>query len=117
MTNKNIDIIQREYKLNKESEANMFFSIMLSLLVIKTDYSVAIVKLNEIQAIEMVDKSDGGILTITLKGNKSEQIVYAENSADKWKEAKEWLDTNILNLSGELSKQDILHHRDTNPGF
>jgi hypothetical protein len=90
---------------------------MLSLMVIKTDYSVAVVKLNEIQAIEMVDKSDGGILTITLKGNKSEQIVYAENNSDKWQEAKEWLDNNILNLSSEISKKDLHRHRDEHPGF
>ena len=117
MTNEEPDIIQREYELIKESEFNMYFSIMLSLLVIKTDYSIATIKLNQIQAIEMVDKSDGGILTITLKGNKSEQIVYAENSADKWQEAKEWLNTNILNLSSEISKKDLHRHRDENAKF
>ena len=96
----------------------MVFSIMLSLMVIKTDYSMSIVKMNEIQAIEMVDKGKhGGILTISLKGDKTEQIVYAEDDEDKWKAAKEWMESNVLNLSSELSKQDILHHKDTHPGF
>ena len=34
----------------------MYFSIMLSLLVMKTEYSISYIKLNEIQAIEVVDK-------------------------------------------------------------
>ena len=111
------EIIKRELELIKESEGHMFFSIMLGLLVIKTDYSTAIVKLNQIQAIEMVDKGDGGIVTITLKGNKSEQIVYSEDNQDKWVEAKEWLDSNILNLSDIMKQQDVLYHRDAHPGF
>ena len=111
------EIIERELELIKESEGHMFFSIMLGLLVIKTDYSTAIVKLNQIQAIEMVDKGDGGIVTITLKGNKSEQIVYSEDNQDKWVEAKEWLDSNILNLSDIMKQHDVLYHRDAHPGF
>ena len=55
----------------------MTLSIMLTVLVIDTEYSYSLVKINNIQAIESVDHSAGGILTITLKGNKSEQIVYS----------------------------------------
>ena len=116
MTNKE-DITYREYLLNKESEEGMYFSIMLSLLVMKTDYSMSIIKINEIQAIEMVDKSNGGIITITLKGDKSEQIVYAEDKKDKWEEAKAWIDSNIFNLANEISKKDLHRHKNESPGF
>ena len=97
----------------------MFLSVMLSLLVIKTDYSYTVVKLNEIQAIEVVDKGadDGGILTITLKGDKEEQIVHSENDIDKWNDVKKWLETNTLNLSSEMSKKDLHRHKDVHPGF
>ena len=81
----------------------MYLSIMLTVLVIKTEYSYSLVKINDIQAIEMVDHSDGGILTITLKGDKSEQIVYSEENKDKWNEAKEWLEKATINLSSDLS--------------
>ena len=95
----------------------MYLSIMLTVLVIKTEYSYSLVKINDIQAIEMVDHSDGGILTITLKGDKSEQIVYSEENKDKWNEAKEWLEKETINLSSEMSKKDLHRHRDENPGF
>ena len=111
------DIIKREQELIKESEGNMTFCIMLSLLVMKTDYSLSLIKINEIQAIEMVNKGDGGIITITLKGDKSEQIVYSEDNQDKWVEAKEWIDSNALNLSDVMKEQDVLLHRDIHPGF
>ena len=111
------DIIKRELELIKESEGHMTFCIMLSLLVMKTDYSLSVIKINEIQAIEMVDKGDGGIITITLKGDKSEQIVYSEDNQDKWIEAKEWMDSNVINLSDIMKEQDILLHKDIHPGF
>ena len=95
----------------------MYLSIMLTVLVIKTEYSYSLVKINDIQAIEMVDHSDGGILTITLKGDKSEQIVYSEENNDKWNDAKGWLEKETINLSSELSKKDLHRHRDENPGF
>ena len=53
----------------------------------------------------------------TLKGDKSEQIVYSEENKDKWNEAKEWLEKETINLSSELSKKDLHRHRDENPGF
>jgi|TARA_R110000824_G_scaffold32377_7_gene104586 hypothetical protein len=112
------NIIKRELELNKESEVDMYFSIMLSLLVMKTEYSTSYIKLNEIQAIEMVDNlTDGGIVTFTLKGDKSEQIVYAEDNIDKWNDAKEWMDSNVLNLSSEISKTDLTRNRDESNQF
>ena len=87
----------------------MYLSIILTLLVIETEDSVNVIKLNEIQAIEMVDKgsNDGGILTITLKGSKSEQIVLATLDDEKWQKAKKWLNDGVFNLSREMSKNDI----------
>ena len=113
----------KEYQLiqetGKESEENMTLSVMLALLTITTEYSYSIVKLNEIQAIEVVDKGkdNGGILTITLKGDKEEQIVHSENDIDKWNDVKKWLETNTLNLSSEMSKKDLHRHKDVHPGF
>ena len=95
----------------------MTLSIMLTVLVINTEYSYSLVKINNIQAIELVDRSDGGILTITLKGDKSEQIVYSEDDSDKWKIAVKWLKDNTLNLSMEMKKKDIHRHFDEHPGF
>ena len=95
----------------------MYFSIMLSLLVMKTDYSMSIIRMNEIQAVEMVDKSDGGIITITLKGDKEEQIVHSENDIDKWNNVKQWLEDNTINMSSEMSKKDVHRHKDVHPGF
>ena len=117
MTNKKREVLTREYNLIKESEDNMVLSLVLAVLTIETEYSFSIVKVNQIQAIETVDKDDGGIITITLKGDKSEQIVYAEDNKDRWIESREWLKSNLLNLSSEMSKQDVLKHTDIHPGF
>jgi len=95
----------------------MVLSMMLSVLTITTEYSFSIIKVNEIQAIELVDKDDGGILSITLKGNKSEQIIYAEDNKDKWDYVKKWMESNILNIQDVMSSQDVLRHKDTHPGF
>ena len=95
----------------------MVLSMMLSVLTITTEYSFAIIKVNEIQAIELVNKDDGGILSITLKGDKSEQIIYAEDNKDKWDYVKKWMESNVLNIQDVMSNQDIVRHRDTHPGF
>ena len=113
-SNKEYDLIQ---ETNKEREDIMFLSVILGLLVINTDYSYSIVKMNEIQAIEMVDKGDGGIFTITLKGNKSEQIVYSEDNTVIWTATKKWIGENTVNLAKEISKTDIQRRRDEHPGF
>ena len=84
----------------------MYFSIMLSLLTIKTDYSYSVVRLDEIQAIEVVDidrPDESGILTITLKGDKDD-LVYSERDKERWEEAKEWLIKHTLELLMEITK-------------
>ena len=61
-------LLNKEFESSQESEDKMYFSIMISLLTISTDFQTAYVKINEIQAIEMTDIMDeGGILTIYLK--------------------------------------------------
>lgn len=99
----------------------MTFSVMLTVLTITTEYSLSIIKLNQIQAIEMIDKGfkgeNGGILTITLKGDKEEQIVHSEHDAIIWREAVKWMNKHIINLQEEMSKKDVHRHKDVHPGF
>ena len=95
----------------------MIFSMMLSVLSITTDYGIGMVKLNEVQAIELVDKDSGGILTFTLKGNKSEQIVFVEHKNDSWKEAKEWFQEHIYAVQEAMSTTDISRTSDVTPQF
>ena len=76
----------------------MYFSIMLSLLTIKTDYSYSVVRLDEIQAIEVVDidrPDESGILTITLKGDKDDLVSL---------ELEVMLLTRIKNLEEKLNE-------------
>ena len=95
----------------------MIFSMMLSVLTITTDYGIAMVKLNEVQAIEMVDKDIGGILTFTLKGDKSEQVVFVEHNAKSWMEAKEWINDSIYNIQEAMATKDISRISDISPQF
>ena len=95
----------------------MIFSMMLSVLSITTDYGIGIVKLNEVQAIELVDKNSGGILTFTLKGDKSEQIVFVEHTNDSWNEAKEWFQEHIYVVQEAMVTTDISRTSDVTPQF
>ena len=86
----------------------MFISVMLNVLTITTDYSYSIVKLNEIQAIELValDEKVGGTLSITLKGDKTDNLIYSE-TGENWEKVVEWFKSNTLNLQSEMSEKDI----------
>ncbi len=95
----------------------MIFSMMLSVLTITTDYGIAMVKLNEVQAIEMVDKDIGGILTFTLKGDKSEPLVFVEHNAKSWMEAKEWMNEFVYNIQEAMATKDVNRISDTSPKF
>jgi len=95
----------------------MIFSMMLSVLSITTDYGIGIVKLNEVQAIELVDKDSGGILTFTLKGDKSEQIVFVEHTNDSWNEAKEWFQEHVYVIQEAMVTTDITRTSDVTPQF
>ena len=86
-------------------------------MVIETEYSYALVKLNQIQSIEMVNHDSGGILTITLKGDKTDDITYSEDNQEKWDISVKWLKDNTINLSSEIGRKDVLRHKDEHPGF
>ena len=87
-------LLNKEFESSQESEDKMYFSIMISLLTISTDFQTAYVKINEIQAIEMTDIMDeGGILTIYLK-ERVDSLVFQCHSDKGWDNAKKWLDDN-----------------------
>ena len=101
-------LLNKEFESSQESEDKMYFSIMISLLTISTDFQTAYVKINEIQAIEMTDIMDeGGILTIYLK-ERVDSLVFQCHSDKGWDNAKKWLDDNMLNLSMEMKKVDSI---------
>ena len=121
MTNKEKEITYIEYQLNeesKESEDNMYFSIIIGLLSITTDFQTAYIKLNEIQAIEFTDilTKEGGIVSINLK-DREESLVFRCISDKKWKEAKEWLNVNGVNLALEMKKVDSIEAQKNQPKF
>lgn len=95
----------------------MIFSMMLSVLTVTTDYGIGMVKLNEVQAIELVDKDIGGILTFTLKGNKPEQIVFVEHTNESWKKAKDWIHENMYTIQETMATADISRTSDVSPQF
>ena len=83
-------------------------SLFFSLLVINNGYQVGYVNVSEIQAIEVVDiDDDSGILTITLKGNKSEQLAFKCNDKEKWEQSKEFLVKSIYDLSKIMSNKHL----------
>ena len=62
----------------------LYFSIIISLLTISTDFQTAYIKINEIQDIEMTDIMDeGGILTIYLK-ERVDSLVFQCHSDKGW---------------------------------
>ena len=75
----------------KESEEEMFFSIILGCLIITTENIQSVVVLNEIATYELVDTDDGGIASFTLKGNPNELVYNCKNKAS-WKQALKWFD-------------------------
>ena len=76
-------------------------SIMFSLLVINNGFQVAYINMQEIQAIEVVDiDDDSGILTITLKGNKTEDLAFKCHDREKWEQTKD----SLVKFSYDISK-------------
>ena len=121
MTNKEQHTLNREYLLNKESEKGedtMYFSIIIGLLTVTTDFQLVYVKLNEIQSLEMtnIDSTNGGILSIYLKDRK-ESLVFRCNTDKEWKEAKEWMKSNGVNIALEMKKVDSKEAQKNQPKF
>ena len=85
----------KEVKLIEESKENeMYMSIILSVLVINTDFQREYINMSEIASISLTDtEEDGGLLSFTLKGNP-EEIIIGCTSLAAWKNAKEWFKDN-----------------------
>ena len=83
-------------------------SLFFSMLVINNGYQAAYVNVAEIQAIEVVDiDDDSGILTITLKGNKTEDLAFKCNDKDKWEQTKDFLQKSTYELSKIMSNKHL----------
>ena len=83
-------------------------SLFFSMLIINNDFQVAYVNVAEIQAIEVVDiDDDSGILTITLKGNKVEDLVFKCSDKDKWEQTKSFLVKSTYELSNIMSNKHL----------
>ena len=83
-------------------------SLFFSMLVINNGYQAAYVNVNEIQAIEVVDiDDDSGILTITLKGNKTENLAFKCIDKELWAQTKEFLVKSTYDLSNIVSNKHL----------
>jgi hypothetical protein len=83
-------------------------SLFFSFLVINNGYQAAYVNVNEIQAIEVVDiDDDSGILTITLKGNKVENLAFKCIDKKLWEQTKDFLVKCTYDLSNIVSNKHL----------
>ena len=83
-------------------------SIFLTILVVNNEIQIAYINMQEIQAIEVVDSEEGrGILTITLKGNKTEDLVFHCLNADKWEQTKDFLVKSVLDINRQMTKNHL----------
>ena len=100
MAKDTIYILERKYNM-----LSLFFAI----LVVNNEYQSAYVNVSQIQAIEVVDiDSDaGGILTITLKGDKVEQLAFKCDNVEKWEQTKEFLVKSMYDISKIMSNKHL----------
>ena len=83
-------------------------SLFFTILVINNNYQTAYVNVAEIQSIEVVDiDDDSGVLTITLKGDKSEDLAFKCNDIEKWEQTKEFLYKSIFEISKIMSNNKL----------
>ena len=83
-------------------------SLFFSILVINNGYQLSYVNVAEIQSIEVVDIDDNsGVLTITLKGDKSEDLAFKCNDKDKWEQTKDFLQKSTYDLSKIMSNKHL----------
>ena len=82
-------------------------SLYFIFLVVTNDGQRAIIDVNHIQVIETVDIDDtSGILTITLEGNKSEQVAFKCNDKEKWHQTREFLEKSVFDISRQMNRND-----------
>lgn len=96
----------REVQLIGESKENeMYISIILSVIVINTDFQREYINMSEIASISLTDtEEDGGLLSFTLKGNPEEVIIGCTSLA-AWKNAKEWFKDNEHSIIEGMTKE------------
>jgi hypothetical protein len=84
-------------------------SLFFAILVVNNEYQTAYVNIAEIQAIEVVDiDSDaGGILTITLKGDKTEQLAFKCDNVESWEQTKDFLVKSMFDISKIMSNNNL----------
>ena len=83
-------------------------SLFFAILVVDNEYQTAYVNIAEIQAIEVVDiDNDSGVLTITLKGDKSEDLAFKCNDIEKWEQTKEFLIKSMYDISKIMSNNNL----------
>tara|TARA_R100001594_G_scaffold34862_2_gene63975 strand:- start:2925 stop:3209 length:285 start_codon:yes stop_codon:yes gene_type:complete len=83
-------------------------SLFFAILVVNNEYQTAYVNIAEIQAIEVVDiDDDSGVLTITLKGDKSEDLAFKCNDIEKWEQTKEFLIKSMYDISKIMSNNNL----------
>ncbi len=97
----------REHK--KDKGDNMAICVMLSVMVINTEGHSVGIKMNEIQAWELIDKGlqdEGGLIEIHLKERK-ESLIIPVLKDDEWEYTVDWFTKNSINLAMEMNKTDI----------
>ena len=83
-------------------------SLIFSILIVNNGFQVAYINIGEIQAIEVVDiDDDEGILTITLKGNKSENLAFKCNDKELWEQTKDFLVKSTYDISKQMTNNNI----------
>lgn len=97
---------KKETELITESkEDSMYFSIILGILTVTTDFQQSNIVLSEVAAYELTDKvNDGGLVTFTLKGN-SEELVFNCMNDNSWKEVKKWFTKNQMSVIEGMTKE------------
>ena len=83
-------------------------SLFFAILVVNNEYQTAYVNIAEIQAIEVVDiDDDSGVLTITLKGDKTEQLAFKCDNVESWEQTKEFLIKSMYDISKIMSNNNL----------
>ena len=59
--------------ITESKEDSMYFSLILGILTVTTEFQESTILLSEVAAYELTDKTgEGGLVTFTLKGNPDE---------------------------------------------
>ena len=95
----------------------MTLSIMLTIMVIGYDDHTIAIELSRLEGWELVDKglrNKGGIAEFYLKDRK-ETIVFPVHKDKDWKDLKDFMNKNVLNISKLTKKQGKIIVKDELP--